>query len=102
MGCKYLNQKFTDTYYKFIPIGILFLASVTTIQGRFYRCRELNDAKPALINGKLIDILGVINLNKINNCDYIKRKSFWLTLTLKAYKTLEKRITFLFHVKHVH
>ena len=41
----------------------------------FVICRELNDAKVALINDKISNILGVINLNKIENWEYIKGKS---------------------------
>ena len=37
-------------------------------------CRKLNDAKTALVNGKLANLLGVINLNNINNWQYIKGK----------------------------
>ena len=40
----------------------------------FVTCRELNDANPALIYNKLINMLGVINLNKINNWNYILYK----------------------------
>ena len=73
-------KKFTGTHYKFTSIGILFPAPVTNYTEQvFVTCRELNDAKPALINGKLINILGVINLNKINNWDYIKRKGQFLS-----------------------
>ena len=44
----------------------------------FVTCRELNNAKAALINGKIVNILGTINLNKINNWEYIKGKSLWV------------------------
>ena len=69
-------KKFTGAHYKFTPIGILFLASVTNdTEQIFVTCRALNEAKPEFINNKLINILGVINLNKINNWDNIKGKS---------------------------
>ena len=38
-------------------------------------CRELNDEKVALINGKISNVLGVVNLNKIENSEYIRGKS---------------------------
>ena len=41
-------------------------------------CRELNKAKTALINGKILNILGVINLDKINSWEKIKGKSSWV------------------------
>ena len=46
----------------------------------FITCRELNDAKVALTNGKISNILGVINLNKIENLEYIKGKSLWVNI----------------------
>ena len=46
----------------------------------FVTCIELNDAKVALINDKISNILGVINLNKIENWEYVKRKSFWVNI----------------------
>ena len=33
----------------------------------FVTCRALNNAKIALINGKMYNVLGIINLNIINN-----------------------------------
>ena len=41
----------------------------------FVTCRELNNAKNALINGKIVNILGIINLKKINNWEHIKGNS---------------------------
>ena len=48
-------------------------------------CRELNDAKVALINGKILNVLDVKNLNKIENWEYIKGKLLWviILITLK-------------------
>ena len=46
----------------------------------FVTCRELNNAKNALIDGKIVNILGIINLKKINNWEHIKGNSF------RAYK----------------
>ena len=34
----------------------------------------------ALINGKIYNVLGIINLNKINNWEYVKGKSFWVNI----------------------
>ena len=58
------------------PVGILFPSSVTNDTRQiFVTCRELNNAKVALINGKIQSILGIINLDKISNWEYIKGKS---------------------------
>ena len=67
--------KYTGVYYKFALIRILFPASVNNNTNQiFVMCRKLNDAKTALVNGKLANLLGVINLNNINNWQYIKGK----------------------------
>ena len=44
----------------------------------FITCRELNDSKIVLINGKVCTILRVINLDKISNSKFIKGKSLWV------------------------
>ena len=63
------------------PLGILFPSSVTNDTKQiFVTCRELNNAKTALMNGKIYNILGIINLNKINNWEYIKGKSLWVNI----------------------
>ena len=46
----------------------------------FVTCRTLNEAKIVLINGKIYNILGIINLNKINDWEYIKGKSLWVNV----------------------
>ena len=43
-------------------------------------CRALNDAKIAVLNGKIYDILGIINLNKINKWEYAKGKLSWVNV----------------------
>ena len=69
------------------PIGLLVSSSVQSDTKQiFVTCRELNDAKVALINDRISNILGVINLNKIENWEYIKRKSFPLNVNLIALK----------------
>ena len=50
----------------------------------FATYRELNDEKVALINGKISNILGVINLNEIENWEYIKGKSLWVNVNFNS------------------
>ena len=67
-------KKDKNIYYKLTQIGILFPSSVTNDTSQiFFICRALNNANIALINGN--NILGTINLNKINNWECIKGKS---------------------------
>ena len=63
------------------PTYILFPSSVTNDTKQiFVTCRTLNEAKIVLINGKIYNILGIINLNKINDWEYIKGKSLWVNV----------------------
>ena len=74
-------KKHKNVYDKLKPISILFPPSVTNDPKQIsVTCRTLNDAKIALTNGKIYNMLGIINLNKINNCEYIKVKSLWVNV----------------------
>ena len=70
------NQKYT--YYKLMPIRNLFPSSVVNDTKQTF---VLNNPKAALINGKIYSILGTINLDKINNQEYIKGKSLWVNIS---------------------
>ena len=60
-------KRYKSTYSKLTPIGILFPSLITNNTKQiFVTCRELNDGKFALINGKVYNILGVINLDKLS------------------------------------
>ena len=60
----------------------MFPSSVTSDTKQiFVTCKELNIAKIALINGKIYSISGIINLDKISNWEYIKRKSLWVNIS---------------------
>ena len=79
-------KKNKNSYYKLTPIGLLFSSSVQNDTKQILvTCRELNDTKVALINGKILNVLDVKNLNKIENWEYIKGKSLWviILITLK-------------------
>ena len=52
---------------------MLFSASVKNdIEKIFVTCKELNDVKKSLLNGKIYGLIGIINLQKINNWNNIK------------------------------
>ena len=57
----------------------------------FITCNELNDEKRTLINGKIHNILGVINPTEEANFDLIKKRSKWLNIIFK--KVIEKQST---------
>ena len=57
----------------------MFPSSVTNDTKQiFVTCRELNNRKVLLINGKIYSILCIINLDKASKWEYIKRKSLWV------------------------
>ena len=80
-----------NVYYKFISMGILFPTLVKNdTEQIFVMCRELNEAKPALINGKLVNLLASINLNKINGWEHIKGKSLWVNVNFDNLEEAKK------------
>ena len=79
--------------YKFTPVGLLFPATIENDRNQiFVKCREPNKAKAALINGKILNILGVISLDKINSWKKIKGKSIWVNAN---FEVLKNQIIFL-------
>ena len=86
LSSNYLNQKINDFKgfaYEVLLKNILFSASITNdTQNVFITCSNLNSAKQALINGKIYNLLGIINLNEIKNRDKIKRKSIYVNAKL--------------------
>ena len=54
-------KKHKNIYYKLTSIGLLFPSSITNdTKQMFVTCRELNDAKKSLINGKIYSLLIII------------------------------------------
>ena len=71
------------------PLGLLFPASVKNgndTKQIFVTCRDLNDVKKALINGKIYGLLSNIDLNKIDNWQEIKGQWTWISAEFKDQK----------------
>ena len=82
------------------PVGILFPSSVTNDTKQiFVNCRELSNTKLALINGKIYNILGIINLDKISNWEYIKGKSLWVNVLFTEQERMNDNKHLSFSVK---
>ena len=91
-------RKHKNAYYKLTPIGVLFPSSVTNDTKQiFVTCRELNNAKVALINGKICSLLDIISLNKISNWEY-KGKSLWVNISFNEQEQINdsKHLSFSF------
>ena len=92
-------KKHKNSYYKLTPIGLLFSSSAQNgTKQMLVTCRELNDTKVALINGKIPNILGVINLDKIENWD-IKGKSLWVNVNFSSLEEVKSTEHFCFPFK---
>ena len=77
---------------KLTPIGILFPKSIQNdTRQAFITCRELNDVKKSLINGKIYGLLGIIDLKKINNWEKIKGESIWINADLVEQSIFDRR-----------
>ena len=49
----------------------------------FVNWREFNDVKKSLLNGKIYGLIGIVNLQKINNWSNTKGKSLWVNAIFK-------------------
>ena len=74
------------------PLGFLFLVSVKNdTEQIFITYKELNDVKKSLINCKIYRLIGIIDLNKINNWKEGKKgQSIWINTTLEE-KDINRR-----------
>ena len=82
------------------PIGLLFSSSVQNdTKLIFVTCRELNNAKVAHENSTISNILGVINLKKIENCENIKGKSLWVNVNFHSPEEVKSAEHFCFPFK---
>ena len=85
-----------------MPMEILFPVSVKNdTEQIFATCRELNDAKPVLINCKLVNLLAIINLNKTNSWEHIKGKSLGANVNFDNLEKVKKPAHFCFSFKIV-
>ena len=88
--------------YKFTPVCLLFPANMQNDTNQIFEmCRELNKVKTPLINGKILNILGVINLNKINSWEKIKGKSIWVNANFEELKDKKSDFSFGFSTKNL-
>ena len=70
----------------------------------FITTNGLNDAKDIIINEKLYQAIGEINISETENWDKIKNKSFWtnVVLTGAEYPLIAKHFSFAFKTKDLH
>ena len=78
----FLNQKINDCkgfVYEVMQKNMLFSSSIKNdTQNIFITYQNVNSAKKALINGKIYSLLGIINLQEVQNWDTIKGRSIYV------------------------
>ena len=61
-------KKYKNVLYKVTPLGLLFPASLKNDTRQiFITGKELSGVKKSILNGKIYDIIAIIDLNKISN-----------------------------------
>ena len=73
-----------------MPLAFLFPSSrANNTEQIFITFKELNDIKKILINSKIYGLIGIIDLNEINNQkEGIKGQSIWINTTLEEQKDI--------------
>ena len=92
----YLSKKI-DEYrgftFEVILRNLLFSSSITNdtqnVFVKFKRICYLNSAKKTLINGKIYDILGIVNLREIKNWETIKQNSIYVNVKFDGIHYME-------------
>ena len=93
------DDRILNRILKLTPIAILYPSLVKNDTKQvFVTCRELSNAKVALINGKIYSLLGIINLDKISNWEYIMGKSLWVNISFNEQEQINdsKHLSFSF------
>ena len=82
-------KKYKNVMFKVTPLGLLFPASVKNDTKQiFVTGKELNGVKKSILNGKVYDLISIIELDKINNWNEIKGQSIWISVTFKDQKEI--------------
>ena len=82
-------KKHKNVTYKLTPLEILFPASIKNdTEQVFITGRKLNKVKKAQINSKIYDLIGIIDLKKVNNWKEIKGQSIGINATPEEQKEI--------------
>ena len=101
----YLNR-FSCYKCSLIINNLLFHSSLTNdINVIFVSCNGLYDARNALVNGKKIKALGVVNINQIESWENLKGKKKWVNVTfndLELEPKSSKHFAFVLNTTNLH
>ena len=79
-----LFGKYKENRVRFKPIGLLLAGSVVNDTEKiFLQTTGLKSAKYALLNEEYKQIIGIANLNQIENWDALKQNSKWIDTTFQ-------------------
>ena len=69
-------KKYKNVLHRVTPLGLLFPATITNNTRQiFVTEKELNGVKKSTLNGKIYDLIAIIDLDKIPNWTEIKDQS---------------------------
>ena len=82
-------KKDKNIIYKVTPLGLLLPASVKNDTKQiFINGKELGGEKKSILNGKVYDLIPIIDLDKISNWKDIKGHSIWISVSFKDQKEI--------------
>ena len=82
-------KKDKNIIYKVTPLGLLFPASVKNDTKQIFIIgKELGGVKKSILNGKVYDLIPIIDLDKISNWKDIKGHSIWISVSFKDQKEI--------------
>ena len=82
-------KRYKNVMHKVTPLGVFFPASIKNDTKQiFVTCKELTGVKKFILNGKVYDLLSIIDLDKTNSWKEIKGESIWINTTFKDQKEI--------------
>ena len=79
-----LFEKYKDNKLRFKLIGLLIASSIVyDTEKIFLQATGLKSAKYALLNEEYKQIIGIVNLNQIENWNTLKQGSKWVDITFQ-------------------
>ena len=77
-------KKYNNVLYKITPLDLLFPASLKIETKQiFITGKELSGVKKSILNGKVYDLIAIIDLDQISNWREIKGQSFSISVSFK-------------------
>ena len=82
-------KKYKNVLYRVTHLGLLFPVTITNDARQvFITGKELNGVKKSILNGKIYNLIAIIDLDKIPNWTEIKGQSIWVNVSFKDQKEI--------------